>query len=73
MPERQESQNNGESRTDWNDCWADDIQIWDCIVAWSVILSVHGADIIAEVKLLISTFCSDLLIYEINYLVFKQF
>jgi hypothetical protein len=33
-----------------------DIQRRDCILAWSVILSVHGADPIAEVKLLISPF-----------------
>ncbi len=32
--------------------WAD-IQRQDCILAWSVILSVHGADTIAEVKLLL--------------------
>ncbi len=32
------------------------IQRRDCIFTWSVILSVHGADPIAEVKLLISPF-----------------
>jgi hypothetical protein len=32
------------------------IQRRDCILAWSVILSVHGADPIAEVKVLISAF-----------------
>jgi hypothetical protein len=37
------------------------------ILAWIVILSVYGAATIAEVKLLISPFCTDLLIYEINY------
>jgi hypothetical protein len=33
-----------------------DIWRWDCILAWSIILSVHGADPIVEVKLLISLF-----------------
>jgi hypothetical protein len=33
-----------------------DIHRRDCILTWSVILSVHGADPIAEVKLLISPF-----------------
>jgi hypothetical protein len=42
-------------------------------MAWSVILSVHGADPIAEVKLLSLPFCADPLIYKINYCVFKQF
>ncbi len=32
------------------------IQRRDCILAWRVTLSVHGADPIPEVKLLISTF-----------------
>ncbi len=39
------------------------IQRRDCILAWSVILSVHSADPIAEVKLLIP-FCADLLIMK---------
>jgi hypothetical protein len=38
-------------------------------MAWSIILAVHGADPIAEVKLLISPFYAD---YEINYWFFKQ-
>jgi hypothetical protein len=38
------------------------------ILAWIVILSVYGADTIAT-----DLFLSDLLIYEINYWVFKQF
>ncbi len=41
-------------------------------MALSVILSVHGADTTAEVKLLIYPCCADLLIYEINYWVSKQ-
>jgi hypothetical protein len=49
------------------------IQRRGSILAWIVILSIYGADTIAEVKLLISPFCADLLIYEINYWGFKQF
>ncbi len=47
------------------------IQERGSILAWIVILSVYGADTIAETKLLISPFCDDLLIYDINYWVFK--
>jgi hypothetical protein len=50
------------------------IQRRGSILAWIIILSFYGADTIAEVKLLISPFfCADLLIYEINCWVFKQF
>jgi hypothetical protein len=35
--------------------WAD-IQRWGSVLTWIVILSVFGADTIAEVKLLISPF-----------------
>jgi hypothetical protein len=41
------------------------IQRRDSILAWIVILSVYGADPIAEVKLLVSPFfCADLLIMK---------
>ncbi len=43
------------------------------ILAWIVILSVCDADTIPEVKLLISPFSADLLMYEINYWGFKPF
>jgi hypothetical protein len=54
------------------DFWAY-IQRQNSILAWIVILSVHGADPIAEVKLLISPFLRLSLDYEINYWVFEQF
>jgi hypothetical protein len=46
------------------------IQRRGSILAWTVILSVYGADTIA---IDLYPFCADLLIYEINYWVFKQF
>ncbi len=48
-----------------------DIQGQGSILAWIGILSVYGADTIAEVKLFY--LCADLLIYEIYNWVFKQF
>jgi hypothetical protein len=48
------------------------IQRRDSIMARSVIFSVHVADPIAEVKLLISPFLRWSLDYEINYWDFKQ-
>jgi hypothetical protein len=53
------------AHSQWSsDLWAF-IQRQDSILAWSVILSVHDADPIAEVKLLISPFfCADFLIMK---------
>ncbi len=40
---------------------------WDSVMAWSIILSVHGVDPFAEVRLLISHFLRCSIYYEINY------
>ena len=46
------------------------IQRRGSILAWIVILSVYDEDTIA---IDLFHFCADLLIYEINYWVFKEF
>jgi hypothetical protein len=48
------------------------IQRRDCIVAWSVILSVMAQTQLQKKSYRSLPFCADLLISEINYWAFKQ-